>query len=179
MRRSLWTVLICCTLHAPASAVTVAPLTFDELVNASTVIVDARVSHVAGHWSDDRSRIDSVVTVDVMGQFKGSSGGTLTFTIPGGHVGRYVNLIPGGPSFTAGDRAVLFLTSRGPRLPIPTGFTQGIYRVTVDSRTGSTLVVPPVVESPDKRVSRGDLRRKPISLATFEAAVRTVKPAVP
>lgn len=178
MRCSFWTALICWALHAPAGAVIVAPLTFDELVNASAVIVDARVSHVAGQWSDDRSRIDSVVTVDVMGRFKGAPGGTMSFTIPGGRVGRYVNLIPGGPAFTAGDRAVVFLASRGPRLPTLTGFTQGIYRVTVDSRTGSMLVVPPVVDSPEGRIPRGDVRRKPVSMAAFEAAVRRVSPVV-
>ena len=87
-----------------------------------------------GQWSDDRRSIDSFVTVDVVDRYKGSPGETLTFTVPGGQVGRYMNLVPGAPSFTRGDRAVLFLTSRGPRLPITTGFTQGIYRVTMDAR---------------------------------------------
>ncbi len=166
---------MCGTLVAPAGAITVAPLSFEELVNESTAVIYGRVSDVQGQWSADRRSIESRITVDVVGRFKGSPGETITFTVPGGQVGRYLNLIPGAPSFARGDRAVLFLTSRGPRLPTPTGFTQGIYRVTVDSRTGSALVVPPVLETADRRIVRGDPRRKPVSMAVFEAAVRAVR----
>jgi hypothetical protein len=166
---------MCGTLVAPAGAITVAPLSFDELVNESTAVIYGRVSDVQGQWSDDRRGIESLVTVEVVGRFKGSPGETMTFTVPGGQLGRYMNVIPGAPSFARGDRAVLFLTSRGPRLPTTTGFTQGIYRVTVDSRTGSALVVPPEVETADRRIVRGDPKRKPVPLATFEAAVRAVR----
>ena len=72
------------------------------------------------------------------------------------------------------DRAVLFLTSHGPRLPITTGFTQGIYRVTIDAR-GAALVLPPAIDTADRRIVRGDVMRKPVPLASFEAAVRAVK----
>ncbi len=167
--------MMCGALVAPASAVTVAPLSFDELVNESTAVIYARVSDVRAQWTDDRRSIESLVTVDVVSRFKGSPGETLTFTVPGGQVGRYLNVIPGAPSFSEGDRAVLFLTSRGPRLPTTTGLTQGIYRVAVDSRTGVALVVPPAIDTGDRRIVRGDPRRKPVPLAAFEAAVRAVR----
>lgn len=175
MLRSFWIALIWGVFVARAGAVTVAPLSFDELVNESTTVVYGRVSEVRGQWSDDRRRIDSFVTIEVFGRYKGSPGDTLTFTVPGGQVGRYLNLVPGAPSFTPGDRAVLFLTSRGPRLPITTGFTQGIYRVTVDARTRTAVVVPPAIDTADRRIVRGDVMRKPVPLASFEAAVRAVK----
>jgi hypothetical protein len=174
MLRNFAIVVIWLALTARAGAVTVAPLSFDELVTESTTVVYGRVSDVRGQWSDDRRRIDSFVTIEVFGRYKGSAGETLTFTVPGGQAGRYLNLIPGAPSFTRGDRAVLFLTSRGPRLPITTGFTQGIYRVTIDAR-GAALVLPPAIETADRRLVRGDVMRKPVPLATFEAAVRAVK----
>lgn len=174
MSRSFGIVVMCLALTARAGAVTVAPLSFDELVNESTTVVYGRVSEVRGQWSDDRRRIDSLVTIEVVGRYKGSPGETLTFTVPGGQVGRYLNLVPGAPSFTPGDRAVLFLTSRGPRLPITTGFTQGIYRVTTDAR-GTALVLPPAIDTADRRIVRGDVMRKPVPLASFEAAVRAVK----
>ncbi|MDO8681502.1 MAG: hypothetical protein Q7R30_23540 [Acidobacteriota bacterium] len=178
MSRSVGIVVICLALTARAGAVTVAPLSFDELVNESTTVVYGRVSDVQGRWSDDRRRIDSLVTIEVVGRYKGSPGETLTFTVPGGQVGPYLNLVPGAPSFARGDRAVLFLTARGPRLPITTGFTQGIYRVTVDARTGSALVLPPAIDAADRRIIRGDVMRKPVPLASFEAAVRAVKQVV-
>lgn len=174
MSRSVAIVVVGLVLAARAGAATVAPLSFDELVNESTTVIYGRVSDVRGQWSDDRRRIDSFVTVEVFGRYKGSSGETVTFTVPGGKVGRYLNLVPGAPSFSAGDRAVLFLTVRGPRLPITTGFTQGIYRVTIDGR-GAALVLPPAIDTADRRIIRGDVMRKPISLASFEAAVRAVK----
>lgn len=174
MWRSFAIVVIGFALTVRAGAVTVAPLSFDELVNASTTVVYGRVSDVRGEWSEDRRRIDSFVTIEVFGRYKGTPGETLTFTVPGGQVGRYRNLVPGAPSFTPGDRAVLFLTSRGPRLPITTGFTQGIYRVTLDAR-GAAVVLPPAIDTADRRIVRGDVLRKPVPLASFEAAVRKVK----
>lgn len=168
---------MCLALTARAGAVTVAPLSFDELVNESTTVVYGRVSDVQGQWSDDRRRIDSLVTIEVVGRYKGSPGETLTFTVPGGQVGRYLNLVPGAPSFARGDLAVLFLTARGPRLPVTTGFTQGIYRVTIDARTGAALVLPPAIDTADRRIIRGDVMRKPVLLASFEAAVRAVRQA--
>jgi hypothetical protein len=177
MSRNCAIVVLCLALSATAGAVTVAPLSFDELVNESTTVVYGRVSDVRAQWSDDRRRIDSFVTVEVFGRYKGSPGDTLTFTVPGGQVGRYMNLVPGAPTFTPGDRAVLFLTSRGPRLPITTGFTQGIYRVTADAR-GAAVVVPPAIDTADRRIVRGDVMRKPVPLASFEAAVRAVKQVV-
>jgi hypothetical protein len=82
-------------------------------------------------------------------------------------------VIPGAPAFAAGDTAVFFLTSRGPRLPVTTGLTQGIYRVQREARSGEMLVMPPALDPPG-RIVRGDVKRKPAPLAAFEASVRAV-----
>jgi hypothetical protein len=177
MRRNLLTVLLLSVLAGlSAQAVTVAPLSFEQLVRQSSVVVYARVTAVRSQWSDDRSRITSLVTVDVIKDLKGGGPQTLTLTLPGGQVGRYANLVPGAPSLATGDVAVLFLTARGPRLPVTTGFTQGIYRVAPDA-SGALLVTPPIVEAPGARIVRGDVRRKPVPLAVFEGAVRAVSEA--
>jgi hypothetical protein len=36
------------------------------------------------------------------------------------------------------------------------------------------MVMPPVADSGQTRLVRGDVRRKPVSLSTFEASVRAV-----
>ena len=162
----------------PTQAVTVAPLSFEELVRHSSIVIYARVTDVRGQWTDDRRRIDSLVTVTVIKGLKGTSAAELTLTVPGGQVGRYRNLLPGAPSFVRGDLAVLFLTARGPRLPVTTGFTQGIYRVTRDASSGAALVAPPVVEAAGQQSVRGDSRRKPVPMATFEDAVRAVQDGI-
>lgn len=178
MRRSLLVALLFVAAIMPAQAVTVAPLSFEELVRQSASVVYARVIDVRGQWTDDRRSIDSLVTVEVLKGLKGEPPDELTLVVPGGQVGKYLNLMPGAPSFAAGDLAVLFLTARGPRLPVPTGFTQGIYRVVRD-HAGTALVVPPAVEPVGQPIVRGDRRRKPVALAAFESAVRAVRVVAP
>lgn len=133
-------------------------------------MVYGRVVDVRAQWTDDRRFIESVVSIEVLKGMKGADRETMQFTVPGGQVGRYVNIIPGAPLFAPGDLAVFFLTARGPRLPVTTGLTQGIYRVQRESRSGEMQVLPPVIET--GRIVRGDVRRKPVSLAAFEASVR-------
>lgn len=169
--------LLLALLVAPAQAVTVAPLSFEELVRQSSRVVYARVIDVRGQWTEDRRGIESLVTVEIVKSLKGTVGGELVVTVPGGQVGRYLNLMPGAPSFARGDLAVLFLTARGARLPITTGFTQGIYRVTRDAASGVTLVMPPAVEAAGASIVRGDRRRKPVPLDSFAMAVHAVQDA--
>ena len=152
---------------APLAAVTVAPLSFEQLVNNSAAVVLARVTEVRGEFVSGGRGIESVITVDVVKGIKGSAAGTLQFTVPGGRAGRYLNVIPGAPTFAAGDVAVVFLTSRGARLPITTGLTQGIYRVQAG------MVMPPVLQG-QAPAGRGEVQRKPVALATFETAVRSI-----
>jgi len=173
MRRSLATVLFISLFIVSASATTVVPLSFEQLVNESQAVVYGRVSDVRAQWTADRRFIESVVTIEVLRGMKGPARESIAFTVPGGQVGRYLNVIPGAPSFAAGDTAVFFLTAQGARLPVTTGLTQGIYRVRRDAASGEMLVVPPVVEAVGKIV-RGDPRRKPVQLAVFESAVRAV-----
>ena len=173
MRRLVLSLVFCCAVVVPAIATTVVPLTFEQLVSESASIVYGRVTDVRSQWTDDRRFIESVVSIEILKGMKGGAGGTVAFTVPGGQVGRYLNVIPGAPVFSNGDLAVFFLTAQGPRLPVTTGLTQGVYRVQRDSRSGEMLVVPPVVDAPG-RIVRGDPNRKPVSLATFEGSVRSI-----
>lgn len=173
MRRSALVAIVMALLVASIEATTVAPLSFEQLVSASSSVVYGRVSEVRSQWTADRRFIESVVSVEVIKGLKGGAGETISFTVPGGQVGRYLNVIPGAPAFTAGDLAVFFLTAHGPRLPVTTGLTQGIYRVQRDASSGALLVMPPIVDTAG-RVARGDVRRKPVSLAAFEGSVRAV-----
>lgn len=173
MLRSAVITLVVVLLVASIEATTVAPLSFEQLVSESSSVVYGRVSEVRSQWTADRRFIESVVSVDVIKGLKGGAGETMSFTVPGGQVGRYLNVIPGAPAFVAGDLAVFFLTAHGPRLPVTTGLTQGIYRVQRDAASGALLVMPPIVDTAGK-VVRGDVRRKPVSLAAFEGSVRAV-----
>ena len=176
MRRSAFIALLIALLVASVDATTVVPLSFEQLVSESSSVVYGRVSEVRSQWTADRRFIESVVSIDVIKGIKGGAGDSISFTVPGGQVGRYLNVIPGAPTFMAGDLAVFFLTAHGARLPVTTGLTQGIYRVRQDASSGALLVMPPVVETAGKLV-RGAANRKPISLATFEGSVRAIAAA--
>ena len=174
MRRSFLAVLFVALAGLTADATTVVPLSFEQLVNESQAVVYGRVSDVRAQWTADRRFIESVVTVEILRGMKGAANESIAFTIPGGQVGRYLNVIPGSPSLVRGDLAVFFLTAQGARLPVTTGLTQGIYRVRRDASSGEMLVVPPVVETAG-RIVRGDVKRKPIALAAFESSVKGVR----
>lgn len=171
MSRLAAILLIAVAFARTLDATTLVPLSFSQLVNESSSIVFGRVVDVRGQWSDDRRFIESVVSLEVMRGFKGGTVDRIAFTVPGGQAGRYVNVIPGAPSFAVGDMAVVFLTARGARLPVTTGLTQGVFRVQRDD-AGGWLVVPPIVET-QGRVVRGDVNRKPLSLPAFETSVKT------
>ena len=157
MRRSALILIICSALAVPVGAVTVVPLTFEQLVNQSAAVVLGRVVDVRSDFTDDRRAIQSVVTVEVLRGLKGRSGETLSFAVPGGQAGRYLNVIPGAPVFSRGDLAVFFVSSRGARLPVTTGFSQGIFRV--QHGAANQMIVN---------------QKVPMPLSTFEANVRAI-----
>jgi hypothetical protein len=161
-------------LSVPLGAITIQPLSFEELVTDSSAVVYGRIAGVRGQWTSDRQGIDSLVTVETLEYFKGALGDAVTVRVPGGQVGPIVHVLPGAPTFATGDRVVLFLKAVGPSIPIVTGTTQGVFRVARDSRTGAPMVVPPIVgrNSPPGPVVRGAPSRRPLSLAEFGAAVR-------
>ena len=160
----------------PVSALTIKPLSFPELVNESAAVVHGRIAEVRGQWTADRRGIESLVVVQAIDYLKGRWGGEVTVRVPGGQVGTFVNLIPGAPRLVAGDRVVLFLKADGPAVPIITGTSQGVYRVTSDA-SGALLIVPPLVEPGMPRTPRGDPSRRPLSLPDFAEAVRRAEAA--
>jgi hypothetical protein len=170
----LWAGIIAsCLVGGSASAITLVPMTFDELVDASTAVLYGRVADVQGQWTPDRRGIDSIVAVDAIEYLKGDLSERISVRLPGGRTGGMVNLIPGAPVLAEGDLIVLFLKARGPSIPSPTGLTQGVFRVTIDAATRVPVVRPPVLHTPgDGRVVRGAAAQRPIPLAEFGARVR-------
>jgi hypothetical protein len=164
-------------LAAPGLRATVlVPAEFREIVAGSQVIVYGRIAEVRPEWSDDRRRIDTVVTVDAGSYLKGGPASVVTFRVPGGQIGRFKNVTIGAPEFEPGEEAVLFLRAEGPSMAHVFGLSQGVFRVRVDARSGRRVVVPPVLMAQDdlpQTVVRGARERTPLPLDTFAATVRT------
>jgi hypothetical protein len=170
-------VLMVCAMPAALRATVIVPAEFREIVTGSDIIAYGRVVDTTVEWSDDRKRVDTLVTLQVGTYLKGGPGETLVFRVPGGQVGRYRNVMVGAPQFVAGEEAVVFLNVRGSDHPFVFGLNQGVFRVRLDDRTKRRVVTPPALmargDAPEV-VVRGSPSRAPVPLETFGAQVQTV-----
>jgi hypothetical protein len=172
--------LVAVGLLAPALYATViVPAEFREVVSGSELIAYGRVIDVHAEWADERRRIDSVVTMDVMSWIKGGSDSMLSFVVPGGEIGRYRQVMIGAPVFKPGDEAFLFLKTAGAPLPYIFGLNQGVFRVRADER-GVRKVTSPVLlatSAEPETVRRGAVARQPVALDDFREQIRSVMAA--
>jgi hypothetical protein len=161
---------------SPAAATVYVPVDFREMVTASQAIVHGRVVDVRSEVTRDRMMVVSYVTLETSEDLKGSFGRSVTFTVPGGQVGRYRRIIVGAPQFERGDEVVVFLSARGPSLPYLFGLSQGVYRV-ARAADGRAVVTPPAVMARGagaERIVRGDPARRPLALTSFAREVRDI-----
>lgn len=159
---------------APARATTLVPADLNELTASALAIVHARIVDVRAVTTTDRRRVETVVVAESLGYLKGDIGRTIIFRIPGGQVGAYRTIMVGAPSFSVGEEAVLFFGARGPALPYLVGFSQGVFRIQRDERTGRRVVVPAPALSSGATVAMARGTRPPVAFETFAAQVRAL-----
>jgi hypothetical protein len=163
---------------ATARATVIVPVDFNELTAAAEAIVYARVTGVRAVLSDDRRRVESIVAAEAIGYMKGDLGRSFAFSVPGGQVGAYRTFMVGAPVFEPGEEVVLFFGRRPAAAttaqPFLVGFSQGVFRVRVDARTGGRVVVPPPALNTGQpaRLRRGS--RAPMPLDSFAAQVKVL-----
>jgi hypothetical protein len=151
-----------------------------ELTTESRAVALGRVVALESRWLDDRSGIETLVTLEVETYAKGDLGRAVTLRVPGGQMGPYRSLMLGAPTFREGEEVVVFVTSAGPSIPHLVGLAQGVFRVRADAATGTRLVTPEIVRMPgmeaaaSARVVRGDGSRRPAPLDAFLAEVRAL-----
>jgi hypothetical protein len=160
---------------ATAWATVLLPVDLGALVREAPVVARGRVAAVEPRWTDDRRSIETLVTLDVESYLKGGLGEAVTFRVPGGQLGRFRSLVVGAPEFLVDQHVVVFLGHRGPSVPYVLGLSQGVYRLAATA--DGWLVTPPaVVVEPGRArpIVRGDVTRRPLSLAAFERQVRAL-----
>lgn len=163
--------ILACLVAPRVDATIIRHLDFSALVAKAHAIAYGRVIDLRARQSDDRMKIETVVTLEVASYLKGDLGEELTFVVPGGMVGRYRAVVVGAPEFREGEEVVLFLTARGPAMPRVVGLNQGVFRVGVDSRTGArTIARVPTFGA----VIRGSASNQPLSLSAFSGLVRSM-----
>lgn len=162
---------------APALCATVLlPGDLSDIARGATAIVRGTVADVRPEWVDGRRRVETIVTLDVGETLKGDMGRRLSFTVPGGVIGRYRSVTIGAPSFRQGEEVVVFLGAQAPALPYLIGLGQGVFRVRRDARTGQTTVTPPALLADPARtvaVQRGDPARRAVTVQEFTVTVKS------
>lgn len=152
------------------AAITIAPLSFDQLVDRASMVVYGRVAQVHGQWTADRREIESLVTLQPLQLLKGEADAEVTFRTPGGQVGDLITVWPGAPVYRRGDLVVVFLAAQGPAVPTVVGLTQGVLRVSPDARSGELLARPRPRELPSTTAAAGSA----VPLSQLASQVRAV-----
>ena len=167
-------------MASSASASSVVPATLAELADDARVIVYGRVASVSPRWTTGRERIESLVTVDASGYFKGDLGPSVRVRVPGGTLGAYRTVVVGAPVLTIGQEVVLFLGARGPSIPVILGLSQGVSRIVVNGSTGQRLVMPTFVPGPSVQpLVRGDVERRLMPFGEFGRRLRELVAGLP
>lgn len=115
--------VLCLAAVYATSYASVRPMTFDELVSNSEVVLHGRVLSLSSHWTDGGRSIHTAVTIEPIDYMKGDLGAEpFSFEMPGGAVGEVRLVVSDMPEFRQGEEVVLFLRSEFFRV---VGFFQG------------------------------------------------------
>lgn len=162
-----------------ASATTVIPPTFDQLVSQAEVIFQGRVTDVRSQWVGEGAQrhIVSYVTFKVEDGVKGNPGEAYTIRMFGGTVDGESMGVSGAPTFKPGDDDILFVENNGSQVIPLVGIMHGRFRVKRD-HSGRDVVTTNEGE-PVKNVARlgreaaADSPRESLTPADFKAAIKS------
>ncbi len=119
-----------CALTGLAPASTVEPMNLDTLADLAGQAIVGRISAVESYWTADTPRrIESRVTLEQVEYLKGApadASTTFTLIVPGGRIGDTRMQVCCTPTFTVGDKWVLFLLPQYRAFPV-VGLFQGSF----------------------------------------------------
>ena len=126
-----------------ASATTVIPPTFDELVSQAEVIFQGTVTDVRSEWTGEggNRHIVSYVTFKVDDPIKGDAGASYTIRMLGGTVGDQTMEVSDSPKFVTGDRDILFVENNGRQFIPLVGIMHGRFHIRHNDQTGADVVL--------------------------------------
>ncbi len=128
-------------LHS-ATATTVIPPSFDELVDHAQLIFQGTVTDSQSQWAGEGGtrRIVTNVTFKVDEAIKGEPGATYTLRMLGGTVDGQTMEVTDSPKFKVGDRDIVFVENNGSQFIPLVGIMHGRFRVQQDKVTGREVV---------------------------------------
>lgn len=132
-----WAMVAALLLPPFASATTVVPPEFEELVNGSDYVVRAIVKSVRSEFSRPGSKtIVTYVELDVKEVITGNPPSPLVLRMLGGQVGDKRMVVSGAPEFVVGDEDILFISGNGKNFTPLTALMHGRYPIARDEATG-------------------------------------------
>lgn len=124
-----------------ARATTVIPPSFDQLVRQAEVIFEGTVTDVRSQWVGEGAQrhIVTYITFHVEDGIKGDAGQSYAIRMYGGTVGEDSMGISDAPTFTVGEREILFVENNGTQVIPLVGLMYGRFHIQRD-QTGLDIV---------------------------------------
>jgi hypothetical protein len=136
------TVFLILSVLAESGTVTRSPPSLRELTRVAAVIVIGEVVLTRSEWNASRTIILTRIDVRIEEVLKGSlKGEQLTFSQIGGQVGEIAASVGGTPSFTQGERVLLFLSKRQDKSLGITGIFHGKFTIEPGEASDDKAVV--------------------------------------
>lgn len=180
MKRLLPLVLVAVALSR-ASATTVIPPTFEQLVGQAEFIFQGTVTNTQSVWEGEGAQrhIETYVTFQVEENMKGQAGSSYTIQMLGGTVGDQTFEITDTPKFKVGDHDILFVEHNNDQFVPLVGINYGRFRVQRDEQTGRDVLLTDEGEAVRDLTQFGRNQEaatvanvsQGISLDTFKAAI--------
>ena len=142
MRRCMFAALAALSLSSAARATTVVAPTFETLVAQADAIVESEVIDTRAHIVPQRDGAPIVTDVyfRIEKVLKGAPASTLILQFLGGQIGDVGFRVDGVPSFSRGDRDVLFAMTAAPLVSPIVGMMHGRIRIATDATTRQDIV---------------------------------------
>ena len=163
-----------------ATATTVIPPHFDELVSRAQVIFEGEVTGLQSQWIGEgaQHRIVTFVTFKVNDTLKGDAGTTYSIRMLGGTVDGRTMEVTDAPKFKVGDHDLLFVENNGSQFIPLVGIQHGRFRVQSDASGRQTITTGEGQLLTDVNQLGGDERsvagNKPaLSLNDFKGLIRS------
>jgi hypothetical protein len=129
-----WIPALVIVLSSALNATTIPRLTFEQLSDASELIVSGRVTDSWTAWDSDHKYIWTHYRLSVTDAAKGARVSSVEFAEPGGAVGASTMAIVGTVTYGVGDRVAIFLARMPNGYLRTTGWAQGKYAIDASGR---------------------------------------------
>jgi len=156
-------------LSSPAGATTFVGINERTLTRSADAVVIGTVRRIETVGTPGGA-ISTLVTLEIERTLKGAVGRIVTLKQPGGRLGERVEWIAGSPSFTNGERQLVFLSAHDDGTARTTAFGMGQFLIVAHPRTGVPMA--------ERRLDANVIGDRPLRRAPLARVLRTVARAV-